>query len=279
MSKINFVFFGTSEEAVYALQALHKKEIAPSLIVTAPDKPAGRHYKLTAPLAKKWALEHSIPVFQPEKTNAEAIEIIKEIRADVFVVVGYGKILPQALIDLPKHKTLNVHPSLLPLYRGPTPIEGPILAGDIETGVSIIVVDQEVDHGPIVLQEKHMLTGKETTPELTKKLFTRGGELLAEILPEWINGKINPKEQDQSKATFTKKLKKEDGLVDLENEAPQVLYNKFRAYCAWPRIFFFRNNKRVIITDATLENGEFKIKKVLPEGKREISFEEFTRSQ
>src|SRR3989338_8344834 len=224
MHKINFVFFGTSEEAVYVLDVLFARGIAPSLIVTPPDRPVGRHQELTPPKAKIWAEEHFISTFQPEKINAEAIETINETGVDVFVVVGYGKILPQALIDLPKHKTLNVHPSLLPLYRGPTPIEASILSGEKETGVSIIVVDSEVDHGPIVLQEKHSLTDEETTPELTKKLFTRGGEILAEILPKWIEGKIIPREQDHTKATYTKKLKKEDGLVDLATESPSELY-------------------------------------------------------
>jgi methionyl-tRNA formyltransferase len=276
ISGINFVFFGTSEEAVYALDALYAKGIKPALIVTTPDRPAGRHHALTPPLAKKWAEGHAIRVFQPEKIDVSAIEIIKKEKAEIFIVVGYGKILPQALIDLPRHKTLNVHTSLLPLYRGPTPIEGPILAGDAETGVTIIVIDNEVDHGPIVIQEKYSLTGAETTPELTKTLFTRGGELLAVILPDWIAGKIKSNEQDHSRATYTKKLKKEDGLIDL-NDNPVKNYNKFRAYAGWPRTFFFKNGKRIIITDAELKDGKFLIKKVLPEGKKEISWEDFSR--
>jgi methionyl-tRNA formyltransferase len=275
--KLNFVFFGTSEEAVYVLEAFSLKGITPCLIVTVPDRPVGRHQKLTEPLAKKWAKKHDLPVFQPEKIDSIAIEEIAKKKGELFVVVGYGRILPQALIDIPKHKTLNIHTSLLPLYRGPTPIEGPILAGDRETGITIIVIDKEVDHGPIIVQEKYSLTGNETTPELTGILFTRGGELLADILPDWIDGKVKLIEQDHKQATYTKKLKKEDGLIDLNDNAVKN-YNKFRAYVSWPRTFFFKNNKRIIITDATLENNQFVIKKVLPEGKREVNYEEFLKT-
>jgi len=270
-NKLNFVFFGTSEEAIYTLDALGLKGITPRLIVTAPDRPAGRHHMITPPLAKKWAEEHGVSVFQPEKIDSAAIEIIRKEKADIFVVVGYGRILPKALIDIPKYKTVNIHTSLLPRYRGPTPIEGPIFAGDKETGVSIIVIDTEVDHGPIIVQEKYPLTGNETTPELTRILFTRGGELLASILSDWIEGKIKPKEQDHSQATYTKKLKKEDGLINLQGDATKN-YNKFRAYTSWPRTFFFKNNKRIIITDATLENGKFVIKKIIPENGKETIY-------
>ena len=276
-NKLNFVFLGTSEEAIYALEALNSKGFTPGLIVTAPDRPAGRHHKLTAPLAKKWAESHGIPVFQPEKIDAQAIKTIEKEKADIFVVVGYGRILPKKLIDLPKHKTVNIHTSLLPLYRGPTPVERPILASDRETGISVMVIDAEVDHGPIIAQERYLLTGHETGPELTRTLFTRGGEILVEILPDWIAGRIKTKEQDHEKATYTKKLKKEDGLIDLEGDA-QKNYNKFRAYAVWPRTFFFKNGKRIIITDAALEGGEFKIKKVLPEGKKEMKYEDFLKA-
>ena len=269
---MNFVFFGTGEEAVYALGALHSKGFVPKLIVTAPDRPAGRHLALTPPLAKKWATEHGVPVFQPEKIDREAIEFIARQEADVFTVVGYGKILPSNLLELPKGKTINIHTSLLPLYRGPAPIEGPILAGDIETGVTIMMIDKEADHGPIILQEKYLLTDTETTPELTKILFTRGGELLAEVLPSWLSGKITPKEQDHSKATHTKKLTKEDGLIDPEKDGSEILWRKYRAYMGWPGIYFFKDGKRIKVTKAKMENGKFVIKKIIPEGGKEKSY-------
>lgn len=275
-TKLNFVFFGTSEEAVYALESLNKKGYIPKLIVTTPDRPVGRKQLLTPPLAKKWALDHSIPVFQPEKIDQNSIKKIKEERADIFIVVGYGKILPKDLIDISAHKALNIHTSLLPLYRGPTPVQGPILSGDDQTGVTIIVVDPEMDHGPIVAQEKYVLKGHEMEPELTKTLFTRGGELLAEILPDWIDGKIIPKEQNHTEATFTKKLKKEDGEIDLSDD-PVKNYNKFRAYAAWPRTFFFKDGKRIIITKARLEDGKFIIERIIPEGGKEIKYPSISR--
>jgi len=268
-SKINFVFFGTSEEAVYALEALEVGGFMPRLIVTAPDKPAGRHLALTAPLAKKWALGRQIPVFQPEKLDPNAIQFIAEQKTDIFVVVGYGKILPKNLLELPKGKTINIHPSLLPLYRGPAPIEGPILNGAGATGVTLMMMDAEADHGPIILQEKYILNDTETTPELTKILFIRGGELLANILPDWLVGRMIPRAQDHTQATYTKKIKKEDGLVNLETDSDETLWRKFRAYSHWPRIFFFENSKRIIITKARLENEKFIIEKIIPEGGKE----------
>ncbi len=270
-NKLKFVFFGTSVEAVYVLEALHEKGFVPSLVVTPPDAPVGRHQELTPPLAKKWAVDHFISSFQPEKINDEAIATLSEEDADVFVVVGYGKILPQKLIDLPKFKTINIHPSLLPLYRGPTPVQAAILNADKETGITIMTIDAEVDHGPIIIQEKYPLRGHETEPELTKILFTRGGYLLTEILPDWLAGKITPTEQEHARATYTKKIKKEDGLVELAGD-PVKNYNKFRAYFHWPRTFFFKDNKRIIITEATLEDGKFIIKKVIPEGGKEVNY-------
>lgn len=271
--KPKFVFFGTSEEATYALDALFDRGFIPCLIVTVPDRPTGRKQIMTAPLAKQWAEQHDVTCIQPEKIDTAARERIAAESADLFVVVGYGKILPQSLIDLSPHGIINVHTSLLPLHRGPTPIEGPILAGDKETGVTIMVIDKEVDHGPIIHQEKFPLNGNETTPELTRILFTRGGELLADLIPDWIAGKIITKEQDHTLATFTKKLTKEDGLVDPFHDDPEILYGKYRAYMGWPGIYFFDDQgKRVKITKARFENNQFIIERVIPEGKKEIDW-------
>ncbi len=143
-----------------------------------------------------------------------------------------------------------------------------------------MIIDKEVDHGPIIKQEKYSLSGSETAPELTKILFTRGGEMIGEILDDWIAGKIIPHEQDHSKATFTKKLKKEDGLVDLADLAvgqlSEKIWRKYRAYFGWPGIYFMdKNNKRVKITDAEFSFGKFCVKKVIPEGKKEVNWEIF----
>lgn len=267
------VFFGTPEFSVLTLEALKVSGFLPEIVVTSEDKPVGRHQIMTPSPVKLWAESHNIPVLTPTKIDDEFISELKLKSLDLFIVAAYGKILPQKLLDLPQFGTLNVHPSLLPLYRGASPLEGPILHGDQTTGITIMKIDEMVDHGPIVAQEIVPLTGNETTPELGKTLFYRGGEMLSKIIPEYIVGKIILTEQDHTNATFTKKIKKEDGLVDLGVELPSMLWRKFRAYYGWPGIYFMdKNNKRVKITDAVYEDGKFKILKVIPEGKKEMVY-------
>jgi len=156
-------------------------------------------------------------------------------------------------------------------------VESAILNGDTETGVIIQQMKYEMDAGDILAQEKTSILSDEKAPELRKRLIKIGGELLVKILPDLIKNKITPVPQDNSKITICKKIKKEDGLIDL-NDGAVKNYNKFRAYAYWPRTFFFQNDKRIIITDAVLENNQFIIKKVLPEGKKEINFEEFMKT-
>ena len=176
---------------------------------------------------------------------------------------------------MPKLVSINIHYSLLPKYRGASPVESAILNGDKETGVTIQKMAFELDSGPIIAQEKTQIAPNETAPELLKRLIKIGGDLLVKTLQTPFATGVK---QDESQATYCKKIKKEDGLVDLGAELPNVLYNKFRAYAFWPRIFFFKDNKRIIITDAELKDGKFIIKKVLPEGKKEIKYEEFLNS-
>lgn len=278
-----FVFFGTSIEAVCVLEVLKKNNFLPELIICSPDKKVGRHQILTAPLAKNWAIENNIPTFQPEKITSDVIEKIKKYSFDLFIVAGYGKILPQTLLDEAntegKFGTLNVHTSLLPKYRGPTPVEGPILSSDSETGITIMEIDAEVDHGPIVYQEKYSLTGNETALELTKILFSRGGEILSEILPTLTKDFPERKEQNHSEATFTHKLKKEDGEIKLTDNGREI-WNKFRAYTPWPGIFWFdESGKRVKITDVSFDGENIEIKKVIPEGKKEVNYKVFLNNK
>jgi len=181
--------------------------------------------------------------------------------------------MPENILNITKLGSLNIHYSLLPKYRGASPVESAILNGDTETGVTIQKMEYKMDSGPIIATEKTEIFPDEKAPDLRKRLLKIGGELLVKMLntPEW---KETP--QDESGATFCKKIKKEDGLMDLADNTKKN-YNKFRAYAAWPRTFFFQNGKRIIITAAVLENGEFKIKKVLPEGKKEIKYEDFLK--
>ena len=278
MEKINdlkFIFWGTPEVASETLEILKESGFLPSLIVTSPDKPQGRKMLITPPSVKIWAEKNSIPCIQPEKLEKEMAVINKNgLETDLFIVVAYGKIIPENILNIPKLGSINIHYSLLPKYRGASPVESAILNGETETGITIQKMEYKMDSGPIIAKEKTEIFPDEKAPELRKRLIKIGGELLVKTLNTsegWVGV-----QQDESQATFCQKIKKEDGLIDLNGDAVKN-YNKFRAYATWPRIFFFQKNKRIIITDARLENNQFIIKKVLPEGKKEIKYEDFNR--
>jgi methionyl-tRNA formyltransferase len=273
-SKLNFVFWGTPEVASETLEILKENGYTPSLIVTSPDKPQGRKMLVTPSPVKIWAKKNNIPYIQPEKL------IKKEIKGnfDLFIVVAYGKIIEEDILNMPKLGSVNIHYSLLPKYRGASPVESVILNGETETGVTIQKMEYKLDSGPIIATEKTEIFSDEKAPDLRKRLIKIGGELLVKILPDFVNGKVKELLQNENEATFCKKIKKENGLLNIEKESPSVLYNKFRAYAGWPRTFFFKNNKRIIITDAVLENNQFIIKKVLPEGKKEIKYGDFLKT-
>jgi methionyl-tRNA formyltransferase len=252
------------------LEILKENGYIPSLIVTSPDKPKGRKMLITPPPVKIWALKNKIPYIQPEKLDQKEIcDVLRTL--DFFLVVAYGKILPENLLNLPKLGSLNIHYSLLPKYRGASPVESVILNGDIETGITIQKMEFKMDSGPIVAQEKIFIHSNEKTPDLRKRLIKIGGELLVKTLPIYIENKIKLIPQNETEATYCKKIKKEDGLIDL-NDSSIKNYNKYRAYAIWPRTYFFKNGKRIIITKAKLENDEFIIEKVIPENEKEIDY-------
>jgi len=307
MNKLNFVFWGTPDVASKTLEILKDAGYIPSLIITAPDKPQGRKMLITPPPVKIWAMENNIPYIQPEKLKAKEVWDVlgtlgrsdgdgqrkfstenfrgEQNIPDLFCVVAYGKIIPEEILNIPKLGSINIHYSLLPKYRGASPVESAILNGDTITGITIQKMVYKMDAGPIIREEKIDILPDEKASELKNRLIKIGGELLINILPKIIDGSIKEKEQDETQATFCKKIKKEDGLINLDDDAIKN-YNKFRAYATWPRTFFFKNEKRIIITNAELENNtfdkaqgkEFKIKKVLPEGKKEIKYEDFLKS-
>ncbi|MCX6757593.1 MAG: methionyl-tRNA formyltransferase [Candidatus Nomurabacteria bacterium] len=270
---LKFVFFGTPSVASETLEILKQSGFLPSLIITAPDKPAGRKMIMTPPLVKTWAIENNIPFIQPEKITKEELKG----QFDLFIVVAYGKILSQEILDMPKYGSINIHYSLLPKYRGASPVESAILNGDKETGIAIQKMVYKMDAGPIIAMEKVAIDPDEHTKELRKKLIKIGGELLVKTL----NTNPTPYQglqiQDETQATNCKKIKKEDGLLN-EADSEEQKYNKFRAYSLWPRTFFFKNGKRIIVTDAKLEDSKFVIKKVLPEGKKEITYIDFLKN-
>lgn len=275
---LNFIFFGTPDVASETLEILKQNDYIPNLIVTSIDKPQGRKMLITPPPTKVWAIKNNIKYLQIEKLDEEFTLKLRALNSQLFIVVAYGKIIEEEILNIPKFGSINIHYSLLPKYRGASPVESTILGGDTETGVSIQKMKFKIDSGPIIAVEKIYILPDEKATELRTRLIKMGGELLVKILPDFIDGKIKEIIQDENTATFCKKIKKEDGLIDLNDSAIKN-YNKFRAYFTWPRTFFFQNEKRIIITDAILKNEEFIIKKVLPEGKKEIKYEDFKKTQ
>ena len=268
-ARLNSVFFGTPQFAVYVLEELEKAGVVPSLIVTAPDRPKGRGLVLTPPPVKDWALARDIAYLQPEKLAGDDLDVLLNTEWDLFIVAAYGKILPEPLVHAPTHGTLNVHPSLLPKFRGASPIESQILADERTVGVTIMKLDKEMDHGPIVSQASITLDEWPIRARDLEELLAReGGALLAETLEPYMDGSLKPTEQDHTQATFTKKIKKEDGLIDLSADGYQN-YLKFCAYDEWPGTFFFKDGTRIKIVDADLKNGLFVPLRVIPEGKKE----------
>ncbi len=272
--KLNFVFLGTPDVASETLEILKAAGYIPSLIITSPDKPQERKMLVTPPPVKVWAQENNVSYIQPEKLSPE--EFKEDF--DLSIVVAYGKIIPEKILKMPKLGSINIHYSLLPKYRGASPVESAILNGDTETGVTIQKMEFEMDAGAIIAQEKITILPDEKAPDLRKRLIKIGAELLVKILTPsassaspYIGGGWVGVKQDGKEATFCKKIKKEDGLIDL-NDDPVKNYNKFRAYATWPRTYFFRDGKRIIITKARLENNQFIIEKVIPEGGKEIDY-------
>lgn len=282
--KIKFAYFGTDEFSVAVLEELKTAQFLPLIIVTVPDRAVGRGLVVTPPPAKQWAQLNGIEVLQPEKLDSDLISKLSGTNYDLFIVASYGKIIPKSILDIPKHGTLNVHPSLLPKYRGPSPIEYQILNDEQEVGVSIMLLDEKMDHGPILAQTYYDTEHNEqlNTSALTIELARRGGALLAKIIPDWLKEKITPKEQEHDKATITKKITKEEGLINLSDN-PYQNYLKYLAYDIWPGTYFFTNKYgsqiRIKIKEAGYENGEFKIIRVVPEGGREMNYEDFLRGE
>lgn len=274
-------FFGTPQLAVTVLDELADHGIVPSLIITSPDKPAGRKLKVTSPAVKLWADEHDVPALQPEKVDQDFIDELNQQDWDLFVVFAYGKMLPTEMLDIPEHGTINLHPSLLPKLRGPSPIRSAILEDEKTTGVTVMQIDDEMDHGSIIAQAT--VTPEPWPPnatELENALMHVGGQLLAETIPQWLNSEITPEEQDHDEATYCQLFKKEDGEINLNDDPYQNLL-KVRAFEGWPGTYFFteKNDKklRVKIIDAHLENDELILDTVVPEGKSEMSYEEFLK--
>ena len=283
-AKPTFAFFGTSAISVLVLEELKASGFIPKLIVTVDDKPKGRKMVLTPPETKIWAQENNVPFVQLKTLRKpESLDAIKSFSSegyDLFIVASYGKIIPQEILDLPKYQTLNVHPSLLPRLRGPSPIKSAIL-NENETGVTIMRLDAEMDHGPILAQKKiEVADWPPYEDDLEKILGVAGGKMLAEIIPQWIAGEINEQEQDHSLATLCEKIKKEDGEINLDDSA-EINLRKIRAYHVWPGAYFFLEmgevKRRILVKRAHIEDSKLVIDRIVPEGKKEMDYKDFMR--
>jgi len=295
------IFMGTPDFAVPSLKALVGKGFQIPLVVTQPDRPAGRGRKLTPPPVKVVAENLGLQVVQPEKIkdNEEFKRLIETINPDLIVVVAYGKILPSWLLNLPRYGCINLHASLLPEYRGASPIQSALLDGKTQTGVTVMKITEELDAGDILSQKVVPIDRSDNAQTLHDKLANVGAELLVETLPLYIEGKITPIPQDDSKATYCTRITKEMGKIDWKEPAEKI-FNKIRAFTPWPSAYTSFNGKHLKIVWAepidcqvnaspgtvlkadkelvvATGKGCLKVEKLKPEGRKEMSAEEFLR--
>lgn len=282
-------FFGGEPLGPASLEALVRAGLTPELVVCNPDRRSGRGLELTSPRIKTWAEEHAIEVFQPVSYKSkETLTRITNHEWDLFIVVAYNFILPKWFLELPKHGTINVHPSLLPKLRGASPIRTAILENlRDEVGVSIMLMDEQMDHGPLLEQ---VPLGLNNWPLggliLDDMLASIGGEILTQTIPRWLSGEITPTEQDHEAATYTKKFEKSQSELSITptnlptgGEAFRIL-SKIKAYEGIGDTFFIDNGKRIKVKAAGLTtDGQLELYRVIPEGKKEIDFTMYLASR
>lgn len=283
------VFFGTEDFSLYSLQALVNAGFPVAAVVTKPDTKRGRKGILTKPAVKLFAEEHDIPVWQPAKLS-DIHKNITGLDSPAGVLVSYGKIIPQSIIDLFTPGIINVHPSLLPLYRGPSPIESAIINRDARTGVTLMQLARAMDAGPIYFQVPYVLDQTETRPELYETLGQLGANILVQKLPSILAGELIPEPQNNSQATYCSLLTKDNSFIDPSSTTPGQAEAKIRAYLDFPRTRIQLLGHDIIVTkahavmtaesplDIPFANGAFlAIDEVIaPSGKR-MSGEDFLR--
>ncbi len=261
MNDTKIVFMGSPEFAIPSLKGLMEQFDVVG-IVTQPDKPAGRGKALKAPPIKEIALSNNVECIQPKRLRDIGVfEKLQSWHPDVIVVVAFGQILRQEVLDLPKSGCINVHGSLLPRWRGAAPIQAAILHGDEETGITIMRMDAGIDTGPILRQRSIEIRNNDTSESLSSSLSQLGADLLLETLPDYLHGKVNAIPQPQNGATYAPMLKKEDGLLDFSKSAI-ALNHQIRAYYPWPGTFMEIGGERIkvlsanIVEEPILEPGE-----------------------
>jgi len=248
--KVRTVFMGTPQFAVTILESLLQSSYQVLAVYTQPDKPAGRGRPVVLPPVKKLALERQIPVIQPKTLKSkEVVGKLASLQPELIIVAAFGFILPPEVLSLPKFGCLNVHPSLLPRHRGPSPVANTILCGDELTGVTIMLMDAGMDTGPILAQGKVGISFMNTTGSLSSKLADVGAKLLLEALPKWIGGELKPRTQDESQATYSKLIASKDAEIDWHLSAVE-LWRRVRAYNPWPSCYTWYQGKRLKIHKA-----------------------------
>lgn len=245
------VFFGTEDFSADSLEALISRGYVISAIVTKPDTRRGRGKQLVAPRVKEIGIAHNIPVWQPAKLSA-ITDDIRQLDAPIGVLVSFGKIIPQDIIDLFSPGIINVHPSLLPQYRGPSPIETAILNDDSETGISIMQLSAAMDAGPVYTQTTVPLRSDDTAPLLYEQLGRQGAELLANTLPDIIDNSLHAAAQNDTQATYCQLISKTDGVIDWSSESAARIERKLRAYLGWPGCTATLGSMQVVITGARI---------------------------
>jgi methionyl-tRNA formyltransferase len=268
-NKFRIVFMGTADFAVAMFEALWKNNFNVVAVFTKADSRAGRGYQLQESAVKKFSQEKNIPIFQPEKLDANAVENLKKIHPELIIVADYGKIIPTDILNLPPYGVINVHPSLLPKFQGSSPIQNTLLSGATETGTTIMLLDEGMDTGDILAQEKIAIRPDETFSELSLNLKQLSVRLLIKTVPLWLAGKIKPRKQVAAQASQCRMITKTDGKIDWSQSA-QIIFNRYRAFKNWPGVYAFwpdgekiqRLNFKKIALNKTQNNQKLQAGKV-----------------
>ncbi len=249
--KIRIIFFGTSNFASHILESLaSESRYSIAVVVTQPDKAAGRKKIVTYSAVKQFALKNHLALLQPSNLkDAEFLSKIKEIQPHLIIVASYGKIIGRQILEIPSKGCINVHGSLLPYLRGASPVQHALLMGMEKTGVTVMLMDELMDHGDILSQESLEIASDERFPDLLDRLAVLGAKLLKKTIPDYLAGKIRPIKQDHLRATFTKILTRDDGKIDPATMTEYEVYNRFRAFHPWPGIWMIHKGKRLKLID------------------------------
>ena len=241
--RTKIIFFGTPDFAAGILKLLIDNKYNIAAVFTQPDKKVGRKQKIEFSPVKDLALKNKTEIFQPENLRVIGLdEEIKNIEPDLFIVAAYGKILPKAILEIPKYGAINIHASLLPKYRGASPVQSAILHGDKETGITLMKMNEKMDEGDILVQEKIEIGEDETADILLGKLSQLGAKMIVGFFPDWTQGKIRPIAQNHGEATYCKQVLREDGKIEW-NSAAEEISRSWRAYHSWPGIYSILNLK------------------------------------